>query len=105
MNWIPVASVEAFPPGTRRTLDVEGLPVAVYNVEGRYFAIGDICTHELECLSDGLLEGLEIVCPRHGAHFSLVTGMALSPPAYEPVPTFPVRIEDGIVEVGTTATL
>jgi 3-phenylpropionate/trans-cinnamate dioxygenase ferredoxin subunit len=103
MDWIDIASVDAFPPGTRRTLEVEGLPVAVFNVDGEYFAIADVCTHEEETLSDGFLEDHEIVCPRHGAHFSLVTGMALSPPAYEPVATFPVRVEEGIVQLGTVA--
>ncbi|HEX8987286.1 MAG TPA: non-heme iron oxygenase ferredoxin subunit [Rhodocyclaceae bacterium] len=103
MDWIPVASAEAFPPGTFRRLDIEGLPVAVFNVDGRYFAIADVCTHEEETLSDGFVEGTEVICPRHGAHFSLVTGAALSPPAYEPVATFPVRVEDGIVQLGTTA--
>jgi 3-phenylpropionate/trans-cinnamate dioxygenase ferredoxin subunit len=103
MEWIAIASAEAFPPGTCRTLEVDGVPVAVFNVEGSYFAIADVCTHEAETLSDGFVEGHEIVCPRHGAHFSLVTGMALSPPAYEPIATFPVRVENGVVQLGTTA--
>jgi len=47
------------------------------------------------------VEGGEIVCPRHGARFSIVTGAALSPPAYEPVASFPVRVDDGIVKVGS----
>ena len=103
MEWIAIAAVEAFPPGSCRTLDVEGVPVAVFNVDGAYFAIADTCTHEAEMLSDGFLEGHEIVCPRHGSRFSLITGAALSPPAYEPVATFPVRIENGVVQLGTTA--
>jgi 3-phenylpropionate/trans-cinnamate dioxygenase ferredoxin subunit len=45
------------------------------------------------------VEGEEVVCPRHGARFSLASGAALSPPAYEPVATFPVRVENGIVQV------
>lgn len=104
MQWIDIAAVASFPPGSRRTLDLEGMPVAIFNVDGHYFAIADTCTHEAETLSDGLLDGHEIVCPRHGARFSLVTGAALSPPAFEPVATFPVRVEDGIVQLGTSAT-
>ncbi|MGE5468525.1 MAG: non-heme iron oxygenase ferredoxin subunit [Ignavibacteria bacterium] len=103
MEWIAIDAVEAFPPGSRRTLEIEGVPVAVYNVDGSYFAIADTCTHAEATLSDGFLEGHEVVCPRHGARFSLVTGAALSPPAYEPVATFPVRVQDGIVRLGTTA--
>lgn len=103
MEWIAIDAVESFPPGSRRTLEIEGVPVAVYNVDGSYFAIADTCTHAEATLSDGFLEGHEVVCPRHGARFSLVTGAALSPPAYEPVATFPVRVQDGIVRLGTTA--
>lgn len=103
MEWIAVAPVDTFTAGSRRTLDVDGVQVAVFNVEGSYFAIADTCSHEAETLSDGILEGREIVCPRHGSRFSLITGAALSPPAYEPVATFPVRVENGIVQLGTVA--
>lgn len=98
-TWIDVAPVADFPPGTFRAIDVEGTPVAVFNVDGKYRAIEDVCSHEAEALSDGVVEGEEIVCPYHGARFSLVTGAALSAPAYEPVATFPVRVEGGIVRV------
>jgi len=98
-DWVDVARVKDFPPGSVRALEVEGTPVAVFNVAGRYYAIEDVCTHEEETLSAGEVEGEEIVCPRHGARFSLVTGAALSPPAYEAVATFAVRIEDGVVKV------
>jgi 3-phenylpropionate/trans-cinnamate dioxygenase ferredoxin subunit len=98
-EWIAVAAQADFPPGTFRTLDVEGVPIAVFNVGGNYYAIEDLCTHEAETLSDGEVEGLEVTCPRHGARFSLLTGAALSPPAYEPVASFPIRIVDGVVQV------
>jgi len=99
-NWIAVAPAATFPPGTCRTLDVGLRPVAVFNVDGTYYAIEDICSHEYETLSDGSVEGCEIVCPRHAARFSLATGAALAPPAYEPIAVFPVRVADGVVEVG-----
>lgn len=98
-EWIDIARVEDFPPGRVRTLEIDDVPVAVFNLEGRYYAIEDVCTHETETLSDGTVEGEEIVCPRHGAHFSIITGAALSPPAYEPVATYPVRVEGGMVQV------
>lgn len=98
-EWVDVAKVEDFPPGTVRTVEIEGTPIAVFNLNGHYYAIEDVCTHEAETLSDGAVEGEEIVCPRHGAHFSIVTGAALSPPAYEPVTTFPVQVEGGMVMV------
>jgi 3-phenylpropionate/trans-cinnamate dioxygenase ferredoxin subunit len=82
-----------------RTLEIEGTAIAVFNLNGHYYAIEDICSHEAETLSDGEVAGEEIICPRHGAHFSILTGAALSPPAYEPVATFPVRVDGGMVTV------
>ncbi len=98
-DWTDVAAVADFLPGSYRQVEVDGVAVAVFNVDGRYYAIEDVCSHEAETLSNGLLTGLEITCPRHAARFSLVTGEALSPPAYEPVAIFPVRLENGRVQV------
>jgi 3-phenylpropionate/trans-cinnamate dioxygenase ferredoxin component len=98
-RWVDVARAEEFPPRTVRTIDLDGMQIAVFNLDGRYYAIEDVCTHEAETLSEGELEGEEIVCPRHGAHFSIITGEALSAPAYEPVATFRVRVEAGMVQL------
>ncbi|MGE5469683.1 MAG: non-heme iron oxygenase ferredoxin subunit [Bacteroidota bacterium] len=97
--WNRVVAVDDFPPGSCRRLLVDGVAMAVFNVDGRYCAIEDVCSHEAETLSTGRRDGLEIICPRHAARFSLVTGAALSPPAYEPIAIFPVRIANGWVEV------
>jgi 3-phenylpropionate/trans-cinnamate dioxygenase ferredoxin subunit len=91
--------VKGFSSGTVRTVQIEGTPVAVFNLNGHYYAIEDLCSHEAESLSDGEVAGEEIMCPRHGARFSILTGEALSPPAYEPVATFPVQVEGGMVRV------
>ncbi len=97
-DWTPVCRAEELPPGSFRVVDVdEETEVAVFNVEGKYYAIEDLCTHEEEKLTDGPLEGCEIVCPRHGARFDVRTGQALTPPAFEPTATFPVKVEDGII--------
>ncbi|GAB7550143.1 MULTISPECIES: Rieske (2Fe-2S) protein [unclassified Cupriavidus] len=98
-EWIDVAPADEFAPGTCRSVDVDGLQVAVFNVRGSYYAVEDMCSHEAEPLCGGDIEGEEVVCPRHGAHFSLITGAALSPPAYDPVAIFPVRVVDGKVQV------
>ena len=79
--------------------DVDGARIAVFNLEGRYYAIEDICTHDGGILTGGSVEGDQIVCPRHGARFSIRTGEALAPPAFEPAAVFPVRVSDGEVEV------
>lgn len=99
IEWTDVAAESEFEPGSCRRLVAEGVTMAVFNIDGRYYAIEDICSHEAETLSNGKLCGLEITCPRHEARFSLVTGEALSPPAYEPVAVFPVRVENGRVQV------
>lgn len=98
-DWIDVAPVNEFTPGNCRTVEADGVPIAVFNVNGHYYAIEDQCTHEAERLSGGECEGEIVICPRHGAEFSLITGEALSPPAYEPVAIFPVRVEQGMVQV------
>ena len=98
-DWVDVAPAEELTPGSWRTVDVDGTQVAVFNVDGEYYAIEDVCTHDGGILSGGTVEGAEVECPRHGARFSLTTGEALSPPAYDPVPTFPVRVEQGMVQV------
>jgi 3-phenylpropionate/trans-cinnamate dioxygenase ferredoxin component len=98
-DWIDVAKVEEFPAGTSLTVDLESAVVAVFNVEGEFYAIEDLCTHDGGDLASGDLEGDEIVCPRHGARFNVRTGEVLSPPAYEDVRAFQVRVEAGMVQV------
>jgi 3-phenylpropionate/trans-cinnamate dioxygenase ferredoxin subunit len=98
-NWLDVASTDELAPGKRRVVDADGVAVAVFNLGGEYFAIQDICTHDGGELARGELEGEVIVCPRHGARFSVKTGSVLGPPAYEDIRTFPVRVVDGRVQV------
>ncbi len=98
-EWITVATVDELAPGTSKVADVDGTVVAVFNINGEYFAIEDVCTHDGGELASGVLEGDQVVCPRHGARFCVRTGDALSAPAYEPTAKFPVRIENGVVQV------
>ncbi len=98
-DWIDVAPERDFAPGTSRTADVDGTPVAVFHVGGGYYAIEDVCTHDGGPLAEGDLEGDVVVCPRHGARFSVKTGEVLAPPAYEDVATFEVRVDQGVVQV------
>lgn len=98
-DWIKIASVSEIAPGACKVADVDGTTVAVFNIGGEFFAIEDICTHDGGELASGVLEGDQIVCPRHGARFCVRTGAALSAPAYEATAKFPLRIENGIIEV------
>lgn len=99
-EWVDVAKVDDFADGTVRVVTLaDGRDVAVFSVGGRFHAIEDRCSHEDEVLSWGVVEGEEVICPRHGSRFSLVTGAALTLPACEPVATFAVRVEGGVVQV------
>ena len=98
-DWITVARVDELVPGTRRLVDVDGAQIVVFNLDGKYYAIEDVCTHDGGQLTGGEVEGDQIVCPRHGARFCIRTGAALTAPAYEPTATFPVRIENGEIQV------
>ena len=98
-DWVTVAKVGELAPGTHRVVDVDGASVAVFNVGGEYYAIEDVCTHDGGQLTGGTVEGDQVVCPRHGARFNIRTGDALTAPAYEPTAKFPVRVENGVIQV------
>lgn len=97
-EWIDVAALDEIKTGEARRIDVEGAAIAVVNLDGEYYAIEDVCTHDGGQLTGGSICGDAIVCPRHGARFSIKTGEVLAPPAYEPVATFPVRVHAGRVQ-------
>ena len=80
-----VATRADLPPGGKVLADVDGRAIAVFNVDGAYYAIDDVCTHDGGPLAEGDLVGCEIMCPRHGAKFDVRTGKALCFPAFEPV--------------------
>jgi 3-phenylpropionate/trans-cinnamate dioxygenase ferredoxin subunit len=98
-DWINVAPANEIQVGDWRLVDLEDVQVIVFNCDGEFFAIADICTHDGGTLSDGEIEGCEIICPRHGARFDIRSGAVTAPPAYEDLPTFPVRVVDGMVQV------
>ncbi len=98
-DWIDVAKADEVGLGDYRVVDIDDVEIAVINCDGRFYAIEDVCTHDGGVLTGGEIEGCQIECPRHGARFSIETGEALTPPAYEPVAVFPVRIENGILQV------
>jgi 3-phenylpropionate/trans-cinnamate dioxygenase ferredoxin component len=100
-TWTRVASASEIMPGDFASAEIDGTFVAIYNIGGEFFAIDDLCTHDGGGLAGGEIEDHQVICPRHGARFCLRTGKALSPPAYEPVRSYPTRVVDGFVEVGS----
>ena len=99
-EFFAVAAVEELPNGQRLYLEIDDLYLIVFNIADNYFAIADLCSHDEEPLDDGELDGYAVVCPRHGARFDVRTGQALTPPAVEAVPAYPVRVLKGSIEVG-----
>ena len=102
MTWVDVCPADELPPGAMKLVpNGQFDAVGVYNCDGELRAIEDRCSHDDGPLCEGDWEPDECVvtCPRHGARFDLATGRPLSLPAIVPVAVFPVRVEDGIVQV------
>ena len=101
MPELTVGPVEELPPGEVKIVRAGELAVGVYNLNGEYYAIEDRCSHDDGPLAEGDFDVDEAVaiCPRHGSKFDIKTGRALTLPAYEPVETFEVFVEDGLVKV------
>jgi 3-phenylpropionate/trans-cinnamate dioxygenase ferredoxin component len=85
--------------GKGTLLEVEGNRIALFNLDGEVFAIDDTCAHEGGPLSEGTVQGDEVVCPWHGSRFSIMSGAARALPAMEDVASYKVRVTDDDVEV------
>lgn len=99
MSWITVVPAASIPPGDYAQTELDGALIAVFNIDGTFYAIDDVCTHDGGELAGGAIDGDMVICPRHGARFCLRTGAALTPPAYEPVRTYETRVVDGMVQI------
>jgi 3-phenylpropionate/trans-cinnamate dioxygenase ferredoxin subunit len=99
---IPVCAVGDLPDGEAVRVEAE-VPIAVFNVEGAFYAIDDTCTHQDASLADGWLEGCAVECPLHASCFDVRTGEPTGPPAKKPVRTHKVVVEDGQVYVCVSA--
>jgi 3-phenylpropionate/trans-cinnamate dioxygenase ferredoxin subunit len=101
MTELTVCPLEELPPGTVRIVRAGELAIGVYNLEGELYAIEDRCSHDDGPLAEGDFDPDEgvAICPRHGSRFDVRTGRPLSLPAYLPVDTYEVTVEDGIVRV------
>lgn len=91
-EFVKVATRSEIGPGARMLAEVDGRAIALFNVDGCVYAIDDVCTHDGGPLAEGLFQGVEIQCPRHGARFDVRTGKALCFPAFEPVTTHRVEL-------------
>lgn len=98
-EYLSIAPTTDLPPGERLVFEYGRHWVVVFNVDGKFYAIEDCCTHEEYPLSEGTLCGHAIECAKHGAQFDIRSGEVLAPPAFVPVQTYPVRVEDGQIMV------
>jgi 3-phenylpropionate/trans-cinnamate dioxygenase ferredoxin component len=96
-RWIDVAGSDAVSETTPLSVEFDGTAVVVVRCGTQLYAVEDRCTHDGESLAGAQVEDCQLICPRHGAHFCLRTGAALTPPAYEPVRTYAAREENGRV--------
>jgi nitrite reductase/ring-hydroxylating ferredoxin subunit len=98
-GWQEVAKVDDLAPGQMMYVEVGEDPVVLINLDGEFFALSDICTHQDASLSDGEIVGDEIECPLHGGAFEIRTGQPASFPVVVPVETYQVRVIGETVQV------
>ena len=94
-----VAEVNELAPGAGKAVEVGGQQIALFNIGGTFYAIGDACTHRGGSLSEGAVEGDKVKCPLHGAEFDVKTGKNLTPPAPGEVPSYKVRVEGDEIQI------
>ena len=99
LQYQTVARTTDLAPGEMMYVELGDEPVCLINLNGDFYAISDICTHEEASLSDGEICGDEIECPLHGGAFEIRSGAPTSFPVVVPVETFAVRVMDGDVQV------
>ena len=98
-HWVRAAAEGDCPIGELKGVVVEGVPIVLANVDGIFCALRDKCSHDDYPLSDGELDGGDVVCQYHGARFDACSGARKTLPAIRPVQSFPVEIRDGDVYV------
>jgi 3-phenylpropionate/trans-cinnamate dioxygenase ferredoxin subunit len=100
VEYFEIAPASEIPSGERLFVEIGEAAVVIFNIAGKYFAIGDVCTHDDGPLGDGDLEGFNVVCPRHGAEFDVRSGEAVGMPAVVDIPAYPVQIREGTIYIG-----
>lgn len=103
MNWHVVASTADIPEGEALAVNVEGREIALYNLDGTFYATGDICTHARASLADGFVHGDCVECPLHEGVFHIPSGEPRSGPVSKPIPVYPIKVEAGSVLVEVPA--
>ena len=98
-EFVKIAKTDEIAPGQGKMVEVSGKKIALFNVDGSFYAIDDTCTHRGGPLSEGVLEGKKVSCPWHGAVYDVTSGEVLGPPAPKGVARYNARVEGDHVEV------
>ncbi|MFQ5985454.1 MAG: non-heme iron oxygenase ferredoxin subunit [Alphaproteobacteria bacterium] len=98
-DWHFVATADELDEGDIIQADLEGHAIAVYNVDGTFYATDDTCTHAEASLAEGFVDGDVVECYLHQARFHIPTGKVVGPPAEEDLSTYPVKVVDGRIYV------
>lgn len=98
-EYVKVGQANEIEPNQSKLVEVQGKKIALFNVDGKFYAIDDTCTHRGGPLSEGELEGDEVTCPWHGAKYKVTSGEVLSPPAPQAVGFYKVRVNGPDLEL------
>jgi glycine betaine catabolism B len=93
-DYVKVTEGKEIQPSTMKAVEVNGEKICLANIEGKYYAIGNVCTHLGGPLAQGKLEGYEVQCPWHGSRFDIRTGNVVRPPALRSEPAYEIKVED-----------
>lgn len=98
-KWVDVATLGEIADQAYKIVEINSVPIAIFNLSGDFFAIEDNCPHQHLPIADGFVADGNITCPYHGAKFCLKTGDVLAPPAYDNLTIFATRILDNKVQI------
>lgn len=98
-KWIDIGIPTEIANQECKIIEIDNIPIAIFNLDGDFYAIQDNCPHQHLPLADGLVEDCNITCPYHGAKFNLKTGELLAPPACDNLTTYPTRVVDGKIQI------
>jgi len=98
-DFVRVASTAEIPEGAMKKVMHGGQQVLLVNVKGKFYAIGNVCTHVGGPLDKGRLDGHEVECPLHGSRFDVTTGLVKRGPAARPEPVYEVKVEGSEVRL------
>jgi len=100
VEFMEIAPASELPNGERLFVEIEGKPIVIFNIAEQLFSIADVCSHDDGPVGEGDIEGYNITCPRHGAEFDVRTGKVMQMPAVVDIPAYPVKIVDGMIQLG-----